>query len=371
MKFNIQSKQLLSRLQAVSKVVNSKNTISILDNFLFNLEGNKLVITGSDQETTLTTNIEVQDAEGSRKFAANAKVLLDLLKELPDLGLEIDVNDENLEINIKYLNGKFNFMGINGNEFPQKAKTDEEPKKFTLPVEKVVRGIQHTLFAVGEETLRPVMMGIYWDIKPEEIVFVASDTHKLVRYTEKGISTGLEQSFILPTKPASILSSILDKKDGDIVITLDSKSATFETDDYSLTCRFVNGKYPNYNSVIPQNNQYCMTIDRLSLLNALRRVSVFASAGGLVKLDLKSNEVFMSTQDVDFSTSAEEKTQCEYDGEAMVIGFNDENIIEVLSNINSDEIKVMLLDPSRAGIFLPVEQKDDEDLLILLMPMMI
>jgi DNA polymerase-3 subunit beta len=155
------------------------------------------------------------------------------------------------------------------------------------------------------------------------------------------------------------------------VITLDSKSATFETDDYSLTCRFVNGKYPNYNSVIPQNNQYCMTIDRLSLLNALRRVSVFASAGGLVKLDLKSNEVFMSTQDVDFSTSAEEKTQCEYDGEAMVIGFNDENIIEVLSNINSDEIKVMLLDPSRAGIFLPVEQKDDEDLLILLMPMMI
>jgi DNA polymerase-3 subunit beta len=215
------------------------------------------------------------------------------------------------------------------------------------------------------------MMGIYWDIKPEEIVFVASDTHKLVRYTEKGISTGLEQSFILPTKPASILSSILDKKDGDIVITLDSKSATFETDDYSLTCRFVNGKYPNYNSVIPQNNQYCMTIDRLSLLNALRRVSVFASAGGLVKLDLKSNEVFMSTQDVDFSTSAEEKTQCEYDGEAMVIGFNDENIIEVLSNINSDEIKVMLLDPSRAGIFLPVEQKDDEDLLILLMPMMI
>ena len=267
MRFNIQSKLLLSHLSAVSKVVNSKNKLSILDNFLFNLEGDKLVITGSDQETTLTTNVQVQNPEGSGKFAANVKKLLDLLKQLPDLALTFDVNDENLEINITYLHGKFNFIGVNGNEFPVKAASEEEPKHLTLPCKTVVEGIQQTIFAVGVEEMRPVMMGIFWDIKPDEIVFVASDTHKLVRYRKLNIQTGHELSFILPTKPAAILSSILEKKDGDVNITVDSKSATFETADYTLTCRFVNGRYPNYNSVIPTTNQYNVSIDRVQLLN--------------------------------------------------------------------------------------------------------
>lgn len=371
MKFNIQSKLLLSHLSAVSKVVNSKNKLTILDNFLFNLEDNKLIITGSDQETTLTTNVEVQDAEGKGKFAANVKVLLDMLKQLPDLALSFEVDDDNLEINIKYLNGKFNFIGINGNEFPSKAPSEETPKKFSLPVEKVVNGIQHTLFAVGLDDMRPVMMGIYWDIKPEEIVFVASDTHKLVRYRELNTATGIEEAFILPTKPAGILSSILEKKEGNVEITIDSKSATFETEDYTLTCRFVNGRYPNYNSVIPTTNQYSINIDRMTLLNALRRVSVFTSSSGLVKLELKPGEIFMSTQDIDYSTSAEEKIVCDYDSEELAIGFNDDNIIDVLNNIDSETIELKLMDASKAGIFLPVEQKDDEDLLILLMPMML
>ena len=371
MKFNIQSKLLLSHLSAVSKVVNSKNKLSILDNFLFNLEGNKLVITGSDQETTLTTNVEVQDAEGAGKFAANVKKLLDLLKQLPDLALTFDVNDANLEINITYLHGKFNFIGINGNDFPTKAPSEEEPKKFTLPCQNVVDGIQHTVFAVGVDDMRPVMMGIYWDIKPNEIVFVASDTHKLVRYSDKNIATGFEHSFILPTKPASILSSILEKNEGNVNVTVDSKSATFETEEYSLTCRFVNGRYPNYNSVIPTTNQYSVTIDRVQLLNALRRVSVFTSSSGLVKLEMRPNEVFMSTQDIDYSTSAEERISCDYAGEEMAIGFNDQNIIDVLNNIDDEEVTIKLMDSSKAGIFLPVENEEGKDLLVLLMPMML
>ena len=371
MKFNIQSRLLLSHLSAVSKVVNSKNKLSILDNFLFNLQGNMLVITGSDQETTLTSRVEVQDAEGSGMFAANVKTLLDMLKSLSDTALTFEINDENLDINITYLNGHFNFIGVNGNEFPTKAESDEEPKVFTLPIKKVVEGIQHTIFAVGVDDMRPEMMGVYWDIKPDEVVFVASDTHKLVRYRELNTSTGLEQSFILPTKPAGILSSILDKKDGDVKITVDSKSATFETVDYTLSCRFVNGRYPNYNSVIPQSSQYDINVDRQSLLNALRRVSVFTSSSGLVKLELRPNEIFMSTQDVDYSTSAEEKVSCAYNGDTMAIGFNDENIIDVLNNLNSQEITMKLIDSSKAGIFLPSEQGDDEDLLILLMPMML
>ncbi len=371
MKFNIQSKLLLSHLSAVSKVVNSKNKLSILDNFLFNLEGDRLVITGSDQETTLTSAVEVQDAEGGGKFAANVKTLLDMLKSLPDTAMSFDINDENLEINITYLNGKFNFIGVNGNEFPTKAESDEEPKVFTLPIKKVVDGIRHTIFAVGTDDMRPVMMGVFWDIKPDEIVFVASDTHKLVRFRELNTSTGLEQSFILPTKPAAILSSILDKAEGDVKITVDSKSATFETAEYTLSCRFVNGRYPNYNSVIPQSSQFSVNVDRQLFVNALRRVSVFTSSSGLVKLELRPNEIFMSTQDVDYSTSAEERVSCDYEGDPMAIGFNDENIIDVLNNIESQEVILKLMDSSKAGIFLPAEQNDDEDLLILLMPMML
>ncbi len=371
MKFNIQSKLLLTHLSAVSKVINSKNKLSILDNFLFNLEGNKLIITGSDQETTLTTNVEVQDAEGNGKFAANAKNILDVLKQLPDLALTFEVNNENLEINIRYLNGKFNFIGINGNEFPAKATSDEEPKEFSLPAKKIVDGIMHTIFAVGTDNMRPVMTGVFWDIKPEEIVFVATDTHKLVRYRELNVSTGLEQSFILPTKPASILSSIFEKKEGDVHISFDSKSATFETEDYTLSCRLINGRYPNYNSVIPTTSQYQIDIDRTIMLNALRRVSVFTSSIGLVKLDFKPNEILISTQDVDHSTSAEEKISCDFAGDGMAIGFNDGSIIDVLNNIASDNISIKLMDASKAGIFLPIEQNEDEDLLILLMPIML
>ena len=197
------------------------------------------------------------------------------------------------------------------------------------------------------------------------------DTHKLVRFRELGLSTGLEASFILPTKPATILASILDKQEGDVKITIDSKSATFESADYTMSCRFVNGRYPNYNSVIPQDNQYTLTIDRMTMLTAIKRVSVTASPGGLVKFDLKENQIHLSTQDIDFSKSSEEVIACDYSGAEMLIGFNDDNIIDVLNNIGHDMVTLELMDPSRAGIFKPAEQRENEDLLILLMPMMV
>ena len=372
MKFNIQSKLLFTHLQAVSKVVNSKNTISILDNFLFNLSGNMLVITASDQETTLTTQVEVANAEGSGKFAAGVKELLDMLKELPDQGLAVEINDQNLAININYLNGEFNFIGINGNEFPTKAQSEEEVKTFTLPAEKVARGIQQTVFAVGTESLRPMMMGIYWDIKPDMIVFVASDSYKLVRYRQSNVAPNFERSFILPAKPAGILASIISHtSDENINITLDESSATFENADYQLSCRFINGRYPNYNSVIPEDNPYTMAVDRMTLLNAVRRVAVFANVGGLVRLDLKATEVVLTAQDVDHSTAAEETIACEYNGEPMNIGFKSADVIDVINNINSDGVYLKLLDPARAGVFVPSEQEAGEDLVVLQMPMMI
>lgn len=372
MKFNIQSKQLLTRLNAISKVISNKNAYAILDNFLFELEAERLVITGSDMETRLTATIEVPGAEGAGKFAIDVKRILSLLKELPDTAMSFEIDDETLEVNISYLNGRFNAMALNGDEYPAKNVSDSETLTFTLSQRDIVDGITHTVFAVGTEEMHPQFMGVFWDIKVDGITFVASDSHKLVRYRKLKVAPGIERSFILPTKPATVLSSVLDRNVLDPVqITVDDNSATFETGDLTLTCRFVNGRYPKYNSVIPESNQYNVNVDRASLLNAIRRVSVFASVGGLIRLSLTPDSIHLSSQDLDHSTSAEETLACEYTGAEMTIGFKSTDIIEVLNNLAGETIELRLNDPTRAGIFYPAQQEEGEDLLILQMPMVI
>ncbi len=372
MKFNIQSKLLLSRLNAVSKVVSSKNAYAILDNFLFELTNDHLIITGSDMETRLTTNVEVQDAEGSGKFAVDVKRTINLLKELPDTGMSFEVNEETLEVQIKYVSGHSKLPALNGEDYPVKAASTSEVKHFSLPAKNVADGISRTIFAVGTDDMHPQFMGVYWDIKPDMIIFVASDSHKLVRYKQTKVAPNFERSFILPSKPAAILNSIIDKGSVEpVAISVDETSATFETKDFALSCRFVNGRYPNYNSVIPENNPYSVLIDRVTLLNALRRVSVLASVGGLIKFQLDENSILLTSQDIDHATSAEETVTCEYSGQPMIIGFKNVDIIEVLNNLDSESVYIKLLDPARAGIFLPSEQNEGEDLLILQMPMMI
>ena len=373
MKFNIPSKQLLTRLNAVSKVISNKNAYAILDNFLFELEGERLVITGSDMETRMTTVVDVPGAEGNAKFAIDVKRMLSLLKELPDTAMTFDVNEETLEVNITYLNGKFNSMAFDGNEYPLKAQSGTESYTFELCEKDVYEGIQQTIFAVGVDEMHPQFMGIYWDIMPEGITFVASDSHKLVRYRKNQVKPGIERGFILPAKPAAILSGIIDKNGKNMVkITVDETSATFEAVDYTLTCRFINGKYPKYNAVIPENNPYTLNIDRLTLLTALRSVSVFAAVGGLIKFEMHPDHIVLTSQDLDHATSAEETVQCEYDGaDDMVMGFKNVDIIEVLNNLDTETVCAKLLDPARAGIFLPSEQVEGEDLLILQMPMML
>ena len=359
MKFNVQSKLLLTRLNAVSKVVSNKNAYAILDNFLFELQSDRLVVTGSDMETRLTTNIEVQNVEGTGKFALDVKRTINSLKELPDTALTFEINDETLAVKVTYVNGYYDAMALNGDEFPEKAANANDVKKFTLPSKSIAAGIAHTLFAVGNDDMHPQFTGIYWDIKPDMIVYVASDSHKLVRYRQ-------------PSKPAAILASILDRNSDDpINITVDESSATFENADYQLSCRFINGRYPNYNSVIPEDNPYVMAVDRMTLLNAVRRVAVFANVGGLVRLDLKPTQVVLTAQDVDHSTAAEETIACEYNGEPMNIGFKSADVIDVVNNIDCDGVFLKLLDPARAGVFVPSEQKAGEDLIVLQMPMMI
>ncbi len=372
MKFIVSSTALLSHLQAISRVINSKNSMAILDNFLFRLEGNTLTMTASDQETTMTTQVELLEAEGEGLFAVSAKILLDPLKELPDQPLTFEINDSNLEIFLYFQNGKYNFIGVNGDEYPQRPAMSEDAKRFILPSQTLLQGINRTLFAADDDELRPIMNGICFDIYPEKIVFVASNRHKLVRLNSLSITPDTTATFILPKKPANLLKNILPKESGDVTIEFDDKNARFTMSGFVLDCRLIEGKYPNYESVIPQNNSNRLVVDRALFVNVLRRVSVFSNqASNLVKLLLHDNQMHVSAQDIDFSTSAEETIACNYSGDKMSIGFKSTFLIEILNTISSQEVIIDLSDASRAGLVLPLENEEKEELLMLLMPMML
>ena len=372
MKFIVSSTLLLSHLQTISRVINSKNSMAILDNFLFRLEGTRLSMTASDQETTMTTAIDVMEAEGEGVFAVNAKILLEPLKELPDQPLTFEIDDNNLEIFLYFQNGRYNFIGVNGDEYPTKMPMDSSAVSFSVEAQQLLNGIGCTLFATAEDELRPIMNGIFMDIFEDSVSFVASDTHKLVRFKNQGIAPGVRAAFILPKKPANLLKAILPKESGKVELALDSKNACFKLSDFVLNCRLIEGNYPNYNSVIPTNNPNRLIIDRALFVNVLRRVSVFADAAlGLAKLQLKNGELVVSTENKDYSISAEEKVACNYTGDDLTIGFKASFLIEILNNISATEVLVELSDPTRAGVILPLENKENEDLLMLLMPMML
>ena len=374
MKFVISSTDLLNHLQAISRVISTKNTLPILDNFLFKLQDNELVITASDLESTLTTRMHLDNTSGDGLIAIPARILNDTLKEFPEQPLTFDISAENYSVVITTENGKFSIVGQSGDDFPQYPVLKDDIKlTVRMSAEVLLHGISKTIFATADDELRPVMNGIYLDFSPENMTFVASDAHKLVRYKRFDIQTEAESSFILPKKPASLLRNILAREKHDVVIEFDDKNALFTLTDYKLVSRLVEGNYPNYSSVIPSNNPNRVIMDRLDIINSLRRVSVFSSqSSNLVKLDLARNQVTVSAQDIDFSISAYEKLQCQYDGEEMEIGFKSTFLIEILNNLASREVIMELSDPSRAGLLLPAEKdSDDEDLLMLLMPMMI
>ncbi len=331
-----------------------------------------LALTASDSETTLSTSLEVNENDGDGRFAVSSKTILDALKEIPEQPLEFIVNMENLEITVKYQNGQYSLMGQNADEYPQAPSMSDDAVNVTLGAQVLLTGINRALFATADDELRPVMNGIYFDITTENITFVASDGHKLVR-NKTFVARGDEKAaFILPKKPASLLKNLLPKEQGDAEVKFDSRNAMFTLENYTMVCRLIEGRYPNYNSVIPQGNPHKATIDRLMLQSALRRVSVFSSqASSLIKLRLNNNSIQISAQDIDFSTSAEETLSCQYAGNDLSIGFKSTFLIDILNNISAQEVVMELADPSRAGVIIPAEQEENEDLLMLLMPMML
>jgi len=374
MKFVVSSTELLGHLQAISRVISSKNTLPILDNFLFNLGGNDLEITASDLESTLITRMKLENTEGDGTIALPARISRDTLKEFSAQPLTFDINPDTLAVVISSENGKFNIVGQNGVDFPALPVIKKDKKfKFTINAEVMLAGINKTLFATADDELRPVMGGIFIEAATDKITFVASDAHKLVRYQRSDAQADDNASFILPKKPASLLKNILPREEGPFTVEFDDKNAFFNLNNYNVVCRLVEGNYPNYNSVIPKNNPRKITIDRVELYNTLKRVSVFSNqASNLVKLQLKGNQVTVSAQDIDFSISAYERLKCQYEGEEIEIGFKSVFLLEILANIASQDVMIELADPTRAGLFLPAEtENESEDLLMLLMPMMI
>ena len=372
MKFSVEGKAFQQQLQAVAKVISSKNAIKILENFLLRVEGDRLSITGSDSENVLTAYLPVFDCEGEGAIAVQARRLLEITKEIDNQPLNFFINDDTKEIDLRFLNGHFNFMGVDASEYPSRRDLPEDACELILPAEMVLKGINNTWFAVSTDNSRPVMTGIFLDIHEHDITFVSSDTHKLVRYINAQKSPAIENSFILPAKTAGVLQSLISKEDTDIKIVFDPKGGTFEFGEYLLYSVFINGRYPNYARVIPENNPFSLVVDRASMIKALRRVNLFApKSSSLVVLNVQPNEVILSAQDLDYGTSAEERVPCEYAGNSMVVGFNGVFMVEILSNIQDDTVVIKLADPARPGIFSGLEKRDDDDLITIQMPMQV
>lgn len=373
MNFIVSSSSLLHHLQAVSRVISSKNTLPILDNFLFQLAGNELTITASDLETTLITKVQLDSATDAGEVAVDAKRLTSILKEFPEQPLTFNIDKKTLSVDIISENGKFSVVGSNATDFPQLPELKGKIHAITLTGEIMSTGVSKTLFAASNDELRPVMTGIYIELSPDYMAFVASDAHKLVRYRRTDVKAEESASFILPQKPAGLLKNILPKDSSVVSLQFDEKNASIEFNGYKLVCRLVEGNYPNYEAVIPKDNPNKLTIDRLDFYNSLRRVSVFSNqASNLVKLSMTANQLTVSAQDIDFSISAHERVKCQFDGDDMDIGFKSLFLIEILANLSTPDVLMNLSDPTRAGILVPVEKEsDNEDVLMLLMPMMI
>lgn len=369
MKFVISSSVLSSRLMTIGRVIVQKNTIPILDCFCFDIQGTTLTITASDNDTTLTAKAELNECDSDVRFAVNAKTLQDAIKAIPDQPLECYLNTESYELTVEYQNGQYKLMGQSAEEYPTPAISDETRLEFDLECQKLVPSITRCMIAAANDTLRPQLNTICFDIHSQEVSLVSSNGNQLALTKLAMPELNAEGSYLLGTRPASLLKGMLAKAEGNVHFSIGQRTAIVHTEEYSLTSRLVEGRFPNYRSVIPQDNPNIVTVNRLALVSALRRVLVFANAQAvLVKFRLGPNTMNISSQDIDFGKSAEENMLCDYMGTPMRIAFKGSVLLDLINNIEGDDITLKLSDPSRAGLIVPAKQKEGEEVLMLIMP---
>lgn len=370
MNYKVSSSALNSRLACASKVLASKNSMPILDCFLFEITADgQMNITASDSEKCYIANMPLLEHDGVGRFCVPAKTLMESVREIPEQPITLELNENTLELRGRHSTGQFTIMAQNADPYPA-PRPVEEGNVINIPTEVLLSGINKSLFATANDEVRLVMNGIFMDIKTDHLIFAGTDGRKLVKDITRNIQPGFEGHFILPKKVATILKAVLSKDDENIRIIYAPDRATISTEDMTMHFRLIEGNYPNYNAVIPTSNPYHATIDRQAFASALKRVSVCCNkSSGLVKLELGLNEIRLTGQDNDYSTSAEEHLTCEYDGNHISIGFSCQFLIEICSILDSENIVLELADPSRPGLVRPAQEPENEELIMLLMPM--
>lgn len=370
MKFTVPSSDLLKKLQSAAGAIGSTNVLPILEDFHFSIKNNHLSITSSDLETSIMTGMEVI-SDGDGAVAVPAKILLDTLKALPGQPITFSVDEKNFGIEITSSYGKYRLAGENGEDFPTIPSPEEGEDKVTIPAPNLANAITNTLFATSNDDLRPAMTGVYFQVDFSKVTFVATDAHKLVRFSLTDVQSQVSTSFIVPKKALNLLKNILPAG-GDVSLSFNKANAFFAFDDSLLVCRLIDARYPDYNAVIPVNNPNLLTLSRTDFQNSLRRIAIYANkTTNQVILNLVENSLTISAQDLDFSNEATEQLVCTYEGSPMQIAFNAKFLVEMLSVLESDDIKMELSTPSRAGILLPADTNEGEDILMLVMPVML
>jgi len=369
MKFIVSSSALLKQLQQISGVINANTVLPILEDFLFEVEKNKLTVVATDLETVMKVQLEVESKE-SGKVCIPARILLDSLKNIPDQPLTFHI-DKHFAVEITSDNGKYKVMGENPDNFPKEPSADDATS-FTASSAAFVTAINKTIFAVSNDDLRPAMTGVLMEMDGKGLQFVATDAHRLVRYRRKEIACPKPESLIIPKKPLNLLKAALPANDDEITVNYNSNHLFVKHGTTQMSCRLIDARFPDYKVVIPADNPYRMTVNRHDFQGALRRVSIFSNKStNQVVLNLQGSELQLAAQDVDFSFEGNERMKCQYTGEDLAIAFNAKFLIEMLGATDSDEIRMELSTPTKAGIIKPVEQGDDEELLMLVMPLML
>ena len=368
MKFIVSSSALLKQLQQINGVIGSNNVLPILEDFLFEIDNNKLTVVATDLETVMKIHLDIE-AKDNGRVCIPAKILMDSLKNLPNQPLTFDI-DKNFGIEITSDNGKYKVMGENPDNFPKEPPADDT-SAFTMTSHQLLTAINKSIFAVSNDDLRPAMTGVFFELEKTGLTVVATDAHRLVRYRLKEVNCPKIDNFIVPKKPLNLLKSSLPDNEDEISVSYNSNHMFVTHGTVELSCRLLDARFPDYKVVIPAENPYRMTIGRQDFQSALRRVSIFSNKStNLVTLNISGSALHLMAQDVDFSFEGNERMSCQYDGEDIVISFNARFLIEMLGSTSSDEVRLELSTPTKAGLIKPVEQDENEDLLMLAMPLM-
>lgn len=370
MKFIVSSSALLKELNNINGVITTNPVVPILENFLFEIEEGKLTITASDLQTSMITQLEVE-AKDTGSIAVPAKILLETLKNLPEQPVTFSIDEETYSIELSSDNGRYRLAGENSTDFP-KIPEVTDGYSIDISTDALSNAIENTIFATSNDELRPAMTGVYINLSETNTTFVATDGHRLVRYRRVDVAIEGKHSIIIPRKALNLLNTTFPGDNSNVTVEFNMANAFFHFNNIKMICRLIDERFPDYENVIPAENDNHVSIERLELLNSLKRISIYANkATNQVRLKITGSELQISAEDLDFSNEANERLSCEHDGEDVEIGFNAKFLMEMVSNLSSKEITLQLSEPNRAGLIVPKEQSDNEDILMLVMPVML